>query len=108
MFGNVKEFGKNGKNIFAECIIEAIKNKYKIRTKKTMTIHNGPFQMGFSKDFIKGRFGWPEVKRAIRNDEFVIERIDIKIVDKTGDELKLILDKGIPTEVTKEVILKNL
>ena len=59
MFQNDKELGELGENLFAECIIEAIKNKYKIITKKTMTIRNGPFQAGFSKDFIKGRYGWP-------------------------------------------------
>lgn len=101
MFGNIKELGENGENVFAECIIEAIKNKYKITRKKTMQIGG----MGFSKDFIKGRYGWADVKDAIRNDEFKISRIDILVGDV---ELKLILDKGIPTVVTKEEVLKNL
>ena len=101
MFGNIKELGENGENVFAECLIEAIKNKYKITTKKTMQIGG----LGFSKDFLKGRYGWPEVKKALRNDEFKVSRIDILVGDI---ELKLILDKDIPTKVSRETVLDNL
>lgn len=95
----------NFKNVFAEFLIEAIKNKYKITKKKTMTIRQGPFQAGFTKEYIKGKYGWPELKRALRDDQFKIARIDILV---GHEEVKLILDKGIPTEISKETILENI